>query len=65
MLAYFNQQKRGLRYDRITKDSYSILHYEGPIQIPYTDVTADHIMLPYPENEVIRNHYLKETPQPY
>ena len=65
MLAYFNQQKRGLRYDRITKDAYSILHYEGPIQIPYTDVTADHIMLPYPENEVIRNHYLKETPQPY
>ncbi len=32
---------------------------------PNIKVTADNIFMPYPEADVLQNHYLREAPQPY
>lgn len=63
MLKLFNNQERGVRYDKITKDSNGDFHFETPYTMTFEPVTASKVMMPYPENEVVRNHYLNEDPQ--
>lgn len=78
MLTYFNNQKRGYRADAIIKDEDGNLHfgkYDGSTFLEgeeyYTapeftiNITANNILLPYPESDVIQNPLLNEPPVPY
>ena len=65
MLKYFNSQKRGYRAT-VTKDVQGNLVFSD-WQEPASEivVTADKIMFPYPEADVIQNPYLKQEPVSY
>ena len=78
MLTYFNSQQRGYRADAIIKDKDGNLHfgrYDGSTFLEgeeyYTapeftiNITANNILLPYPESDVIQNPLLNEPPVPY
>jgi len=69
MLDYFNNQQRGWRPDKITKDENRnlVLFYEewntGP-ENPVV-ITDRNVFFPYPQKDFIQNPLLREEPQPY
>lgn len=66
IIQMLNNQQRGRWSQKITKDANSKLFFDE-INEPTSPVvvTADRIFMPYPENDVIQNPYLKEEPVAY
>lgn len=65
ILSYLNSQERGAEYTHGKNADGSVRVTITTIEVPPVQATANDIYFPYPESEMVQNHYFNEAPVPY